>query len=323
MNSTCRLLLVASAVVVSAASPGAVGLDRRQQSQTQQQQSQQPQQQDQTSQQPSAQGRDEEAARQELVQAKQSLMDLTKLPEASQLQGDARTGVIQVINGFNSLVTTDTNWYDHYKEVQQQLARVLGSDVSGSGAASGAESGSVATSGTTTTDVPAPVRDKLIEFRQHLVAFGKAAGAPGSADAAGTGSTADSPASTSGMSGTSSASGQSSTASGSGQGTTGTGTQGTTTGTAGMTSASGETFQQHFDAIGDLLQQALGSPPAPTSGSTAGSSSTTGTTGTTGQEGSSATSSSSGSVPVDRATLEQIQSHLQRLRQLARQRGIQ
>jgi hypothetical protein len=38
---------------------------------------------------------------------------------------------------------------------------------------------------------------------------------------------------------------------------------------------------------------------------------------------SSSSSSSSGTVPVDRATLEQIQSHLQRLRELARERGIQ
>jgi hypothetical protein len=103
-----------------------------------------------------------------------------------------------------------------------------------------------------------------------------------------------------------------------------------------VTSASGETFQQHFDAIADLVQQAMGS--SPTSGSsstTAGTSGTSGsttsgsttgisTTGTTGgQAGTSSATSSTGAVTVDRATLEQIQSHLQRLRQLARERGIQ
>jgi hypothetical protein len=97
------------------------------------------------------------------------------------------------------------------------------------------------------------------------------------------------------------------------------------------TPASGETFQQHLDAIADLVQQALGSSPSSSSGSTTGTSGTTGSTSgststsgsATGQTGTSSATSSSGSVPVDRATLEQIQSHLQRLRELARQRGIQ
>ncbi len=125
------------------------------------------------------------------MQAKQALMDLTKLPEASQLQGEARNGVIQIINSFNSLVTADTNWYDRYQDVQQQLTRILGSDVSGSSASSGAESGSVGTSGAASNDVPPAIRSKLVEFRQHLSAFGKAAGAPDNGAAAGTGSTAD------------------------------------------------------------------------------------------------------------------------------------
>jgi hypothetical protein len=87
MKQTFRSLLVASAVAATAASLGAVGMQSGQAQQSQSSQSSQSQDQ---SPQPAAQGRDEAAARQELVQAKQALMDLTKLPEASQLQGEAR-----------------------------------------------------------------------------------------------------------------------------------------------------------------------------------------------------------------------------------------
>lgn len=337
MKRTFRLLLVASAVAVTAASLGAVGIDARQGGQAQQSQSSQSSQSQDQSSQPGAQGRDEAAAKQELVQAKQALMDLTKLPEASQLQGEARNGVIQIINSFNSLVTADTNWYDRYQDVQQQLTRILGSDVSGSSASSGAESGSVGTSGAASNDVPPAIRSKLVEFRQHLSAFGKAAGAPDNGAAAGTGSTAASSGSGTGMT---SSSGQSTSGSGS-QGTSGTqATTSSTQGTSGtMTSAAGETFQQHFDAIADLVQQAMGNSPtssssttagtsgtsgSTTSGSTTGSGTTGGTAGTSGsQAGTSSATSATGAVTVDRATLEQIQSHLQRLRQLARERGIQ
>jgi hypothetical protein len=308
MKQTFASLLVASAVAVTAAGLGAVGLDTRQGGQAQQSQSSQGQ-----SSQPGAQGRDEAAARQELVQAKQTLMDLTKLPETQQLQGEARNGVIQIINSFNSLVTADANWYDRYQEVQQQLSRILGDSAASGTATSGTESGSVGTSGSSSADMPAAVRSKLVEFRQHLEAFGKAAGAPANAAAAGSSSTAGSASAASAQSATGTTTSQSTAAS--------------TQEPSSVTSAAGETFQQHFDAIADLVQQALGSAPAP-SGST-----TTGTTGssTTGSSttGSSTTASQAGAtspaatVTVDRAALEQIQSHLQRLRQLARQRGIQ
>lgn len=269
------------------------------------------------------QGRDEAAARQELVQAKQALSDLTKMPEASQLQGEARTGVIEIINSFNALVTAESNWHDRYKAVEQQLARVLGSDGSAT-ASTATEAGSVGTSGSTSAssaDLPAPIRSKLVEFRQHLQAFGKAAGAP---EASASGSTSGSPSQPPATSSSSPS----------------TGSTETQQGAAGQSSATAETFQQHLDAMSDLLQQALsgapaagstsgtGSEPSTTAG-TSGSSSTTGSSSSAaGQPGSSSSASSAssppaGSVIVDRATLDQLQSHLQRLRQLARQRGIE
>jgi len=275
MKRTIRTLLVASAVT-AAASLTAAGMDPQSTQSTQSTQSSQSPTQPPQSSQPGAQGRDEAGARQELVQAKEALTELTKLPEASQLQGEARNGVIQIINSFNALVTADTNWYDRYQEVQQHLTRVLGSDVAGSAAS---ESGSVGTSGSTPTEMPAAVRTKLVEFRQRLSAFGKAAGAPDHPAAAGTGSSA--------------------------------GTTGSTTSPQSdpKAPASGETVQQHVDAIADLVQKALNSSPAP-AGST-----TTGTSGTAG-------ATPAATVTVERATLEKIQSHVQRLRQLAGERGI-
>jgi hypothetical protein len=341
MKQTFRTLLVASAVVVSAASLAAAGVDTRQQTQppqsppsSQSGQSAQPTEPQSSQPQPSAQGRDEAGARQELVQAKQALMDLTKLPEASQLQGEARNGVIQIINAFNGLVTADANWLDRYKEVQQQVTRLLG-DASAS-SVSGSEPGSTGTSGSASAspEVPAAVRTKLIEFRQHLTAFGKAAGAPDNGAAAGTSSSAASSSSSSTASDVTSSSAQSSQSPTSSQAGT---TSSQSPQSATSTPASGETFQQHFDAIADLVQQALASSPAPSSSSTTGTTGTSGsttgsgssttagssTTSGTGQSGAASATSSSGAVPVDRATLEQIQSHLQRLRELARQRGIQ
>jgi hypothetical protein len=336
MKLTFRSLLVASAVAASAAGVSAVGV-RAQQEPTQQSQPPQsaqtpPSSQDQSSSQPGSQGRDEAAARQQLVQAKQALMDLTKLPEASQLQGDARTGVIQIINSFNSLVTAENNWYDRYQDVHQQLGHILNNDVSGSGAASG-QAGAVGTSGSSAASLPAPVRDKLVEFQQHLDAFAKAAGAPDNAAAPGSGSglTSSSAPGVAGSTGSSSSSSPQSAASSS-QGTASQGTTGSSSAQGAVTSAAGETFQQHFDAINDLVQQALSGSPSPgssaagTSGSSSSGTSTSGTSGSStsgtsaGQQG---TAASAGAVSVDRATLEQIQSHLQRLRQLARERGIQ
>lgn len=125
---------------------------------------------------------DTSAARQHLTQARQSLADLTALPQAQQLQGDARTQVSQLISQFNQLITTQEEWRASYDQVNATLTTLL----SGSAASSSSSStqgavgttGSASASGTITLD-PA-IRTKLEEFRTHLQAFYSAAGGEGS-----------------------------------------------------------------------------------------------------------------------------------------------
>src|SRR3990170_3236658 len=49
---------------------------------------------------------DPEAARSALTAARESLSQLTQLPAAAQLSGEARTQVAQLISNFNELITT-------------------------------------------------------------------------------------------------------------------------------------------------------------------------------------------------------------------------
>src|SRR5688572_22887198 len=57
---------------------------------------------------PTAQQPNPEVAKQHLTAARNSLSELTQLPAASQLQGDARTQVAQLISNFNEMITTTT-----------------------------------------------------------------------------------------------------------------------------------------------------------------------------------------------------------------------
>ncbi len=71
-------------------------------------------------------GRDEAKSRQSLVQARETLAEITKLPEASQLQGQPRTEISQLINNFNSLLGAEANWYEHYQTVMQNVHNLIG-----------------------------------------------------------------------------------------------------------------------------------------------------------------------------------------------------
>ena len=50
----------------------------------------------------------QDAAKQQLTAARNSLSELTQLPAASQLTGEARTQVQQLISNFNELITTNS-----------------------------------------------------------------------------------------------------------------------------------------------------------------------------------------------------------------------
>jgi hypothetical protein len=228
---------------------------------------------------------DEAAARAALAQAKQSLTELIALPDTSKLSADARSAINQVITNFNSLVTAESNWYERYRDVQRSLAPMIGPDpAEGAAGATGTSgtgtTGAAGTTGTSGTaagattatgaaggasvDVPAPVKDKLVQFRQHMSEFAQAAGAP----------PPGSPAATAAEAAARAKSGA---------------------------SPNGAEMQTEIDAIVDLIQQALGSQ-ASSSGSSSTGTSGTGTSGT-GTSGTSASgAASSGTVTVDRPT---------------------
>jgi hypothetical protein len=118
---------------------------------------------------------DPAAAKTHLSQARDTLSQLTAMPEAAKLQGDARTQVSQLISNFNALITTQSDWRPAYAKVDENLMAVLGPDAP--------PDQPVGTSGTTAALDPA-IRAKLTEFRTHLRAFEAAAGGAASGSGA-------------------------------------------------------------------------------------------------------------------------------------------
>lgn len=135
------------------------------------------------------------AVKTHLSAARNTLAQLTAMPEAAKLQGPARTQVSQLISDFNALISAQSDWHGAYSKVDSDLTTVLGPDAgaqndqsvgtSGSTAAGGSAAGAVGTSGAAQID-PA-IRAKLVEFRSHLKEFEKAASGAGSAPAGASG----------------------------------------------------------------------------------------------------------------------------------------
>ena len=117
--------------------------------------------------------------------ARETLAQLTKLPAAAQLTGDARTQVGQLIANFNELASAQTNWRASYAKVAANLTALLGPD-SGDAAATAAAlaattaptatAGAVGTAGATKVELDPAVREKLVELRKNLAEFEKASG---------------------------------------------------------------------------------------------------------------------------------------------------
>ena len=124
---------------------------------------------------------DAETVKRHLTAARDTLSQLTQLPAAAQLTGDARTQVSQLISNFNELITTNADWRAAYTKLQGNLTALVGEpradESPAPAAAPAATPGAVGTSGTTAID-PA-IRAKLVEFRAHLAEFEKAAGGSG------------------------------------------------------------------------------------------------------------------------------------------------
>jgi hypothetical protein len=132
----------------------------------------------------------QDAAKQHLTAARNSLSEMTQLPAASQLTGEARTHVSQLISNFNELITTNAEWRASYAKLESNLNALIGSETTDeSSARASGTAGAVGTAGSVTLD-PA-IRAKLIEFRGHLEKFEEAAGgAASTAPAAAAGSAA-------------------------------------------------------------------------------------------------------------------------------------
>jgi hypothetical protein len=120
---------------------------------------------------------DKEAAKKHLTEARDTLSQLTQLPEAAQLTGDARTQVSQLIANFNELITTQAEWRAAFAKVQANLTALIGAertDEANVPPPATGTAGAVGTSGMTTLDPK--IREKLVEFRNRIAAFERAAG---------------------------------------------------------------------------------------------------------------------------------------------------
>jgi hypothetical protein len=121
---------------------------------------------------------DPAAAKRHLTEAREALSQLTQLPAAAQLAGDARTQVSQLIANFNQLITTESgDWHPAYEKVSANVAALLGPQSSDETAAPATGTpGAVGTAGTGVMSLDPGIRAKLIEFRTHLIEFEHAAG---------------------------------------------------------------------------------------------------------------------------------------------------
>lgn len=256
---------------------------------------------------------DQEGARRHLTDARDTLTQLTQLPAAAQLSGEARTQVSQLISNFNELITATTEWRGSYTKLDANLDALIGADNTDAEATGGVSTGTTGTTGTTSAvgtsgtaaasaagmaNLDPAIRAKLVELRQKLNQFEKASGSSVTASGAATATTGGS------MTGTT----------GSMTGTTGSMT-GSTTGTQSPTPQTAtpaghakqamghEEAMRHIAAIETILNaNASGPASATTTGTTAGSTTSATTTG----KGLTLTS----------AQLDQLRTHLTELKRL-------
>ena len=121
---------------------------------------------------------DANAAKKHLSDARDTLSQVTSMPEAAKLQGDARTQVSQLISNFNELITTQSDWRAAYAKVDANLTTLLGPEAPDQAhrrqrrRRRGRDVGSAARPRRWIPRSSA----KLAEFRTHLKVFEQAAG---------------------------------------------------------------------------------------------------------------------------------------------------
>jgi hypothetical protein len=228
-----------------------------------------------------ASGANEEEAKQHLTAARNALSELTQLPAAAQLTGEARTQVSQLITNFNELITTKTEWRASYEKVDANIAALLGPE-SASAPADPAQpqtqpqagtAGAVGTTGAASVNLDPAIKAKLVEVKAHLDKFEKAAGAGESSPSASSGGPA------------------ASTAAGAEPGS----------------SMDQEAAMRHIEAIEAIVSGGA----APSSGEAGSPTGTPGAAGTTGSPSGSASG-----ITLDRTKVEQIRMHLAELRKV-------
>jgi hypothetical protein len=256
---------------------------------------------------------DQEAAKQHLTASRESLSQMTQLPAASQLTGEARTQVSQLIASFNELITTGANWRASYSKVEANLNALLGSQSTDeSPTPATGTPGAVGTSGTVSTALDPAIKAKLVEFRNHLKEFEKAASGGSSPDASSAAaasptsapSTATSPSSAAAAASTSSTSASTSPTSA----MTGATTSPAAPSEPAAKSEKGESMSKddamkHIQAIEAILN-------ANASGATAAAAPT----------GTAGTSAAAGGLVLDKAQVEQLKTHLAELRRIIDQK---
>lgn len=121
-----------------------------------------------------------EAAKVHLTAARNTLSQLTQLPAASQLQGDARTQIAQLINNFNEMITTRADWRASHKKVEGNLDALLNAapppdEPPPTAVGTTGSAGATGMAGAKASIDP-QIRSKLMEFRSHLDKFEQSAG---------------------------------------------------------------------------------------------------------------------------------------------------
>lgn len=111
-------------------------------------------------------------SRRHLTAARNTLSQMTQLPAAAEITGEARAQVSQLIRQFNELIAADHDWRASLDSVKASLERLIGGEP---GAVPTTGTDPTATDETRTLTLDPQIRAQLTEFRTHLEAFEQAA----------------------------------------------------------------------------------------------------------------------------------------------------
>jgi hypothetical protein len=114
-----------------------------------------------------------EAARPHLSAARNTLSEMTQLPAAAAITGEARAQISQLITQFNELIAADPSWQVPLERVKSTLNGLLGTHVEKVTTTDVQADEPVGTTGAMTLEPE--IRAKLFDFRTHLEAFERTA----------------------------------------------------------------------------------------------------------------------------------------------------